>query len=190
MKPHSEMEDQQLADIEKPIITRREAIVFAALFLLLWAAPGIVILCTTIESKDSGPFGDTFGTVNALFSGAAFAGIIYTILLQKRELRLQRYGLELTRRELYRAATAQEKSEQALGVQASSLLLAAQINALTSRIEAYNFQIDDTQGRDQHLNNRLRAERHAMVGDLDRLLQKSNTIAFPPQPEHAPAGLA
>lgn len=31
-----------------------------------------------------------FGAVNSLFSGAAFAGITFTIFLQKRELQLQR----------------------------------------------------------------------------------------------------
>jgi hypothetical protein len=33
-----------------------------------------------------GQFGDKFGAVNALFSGFAFAGIIFTILLQRRDL--------------------------------------------------------------------------------------------------------
>lgn len=33
-----------------------------------------------------GQFGDKFGAINALFSGFAFAGIIFTILLQRRDL--------------------------------------------------------------------------------------------------------
>jgi hypothetical protein len=61
-----------------------------------------------------GSFGDMFGSINALFSGAALAGIIYTIFLQRRELQLQRRELELTRDELHRSAEAQEKSEAAL----------------------------------------------------------------------------
>jgi hypothetical protein len=48
----------------------------------------------------SGPFGDTFGGINALFSAFAFAGIIYTIFLQRKELRYQRWELEATREEL------------------------------------------------------------------------------------------
>jgi len=35
-------------------------------------------------------FGDMFGALNALFSGLAFGGIIYTIRQQKEELELQR----------------------------------------------------------------------------------------------------
>ncbi len=52
---------------------------------------------TDIESR--GLFGDKFGSINALFSGLAFAGIIFTIFLQKRELSLQREELEETRKE-------------------------------------------------------------------------------------------
>lgn len=44
-----------------------------------------------------GTFGDMFGSVNALFSGLAFVGIIMTILLQRKELILQRQELKDTR---------------------------------------------------------------------------------------------
>lgn len=59
---------------------------------------------TYIELKDlkpneRGTLGDMFGTVNALFSGLAFAGIIFTILLQRKELRYQRDELKETRAE-------------------------------------------------------------------------------------------
>jgi hypothetical protein len=47
-----------------------------------------------------GTFGDMFGGVNALFSGLAFAGVIYAIFLQRKELFLQRRELEQTREEL------------------------------------------------------------------------------------------
>jgi hypothetical protein len=48
---------------------------------------------------DPGAFGDMFGSINALFSGLAFAGIIITIILQSQELKEQRRELKLTRRE-------------------------------------------------------------------------------------------
>jgi len=37
-----------------------------------------------------GTFGDTFGVLNTLFSGLAFATLIITLFLQRRELELQR----------------------------------------------------------------------------------------------------
>lgn len=50
--------------------------------------------------EEQGQFGDQFGAVNALFSGLAFAGLIFTIILQKKELSLQREELADTRKEL------------------------------------------------------------------------------------------
>ncbi|HEY8964617.1 MAG TPA: putative phage abortive infection protein [Alphaproteobacteria bacterium] len=49
----------------------------------------------SLTSSDSakGEFGDRFGAINALFSGLAFAGLIYAIFLQRKEL-------EETRKEL------------------------------------------------------------------------------------------
>ncbi len=50
--------------------------------------------------SDRGTFGDLFGSVNALFSGLALAGIIMTILLQRLELKNQKEELQLTRDEM------------------------------------------------------------------------------------------
>jgi hypothetical protein len=47
-----------------------------------------------------GQFGDAFGLLSALFNGLAFAGLIITITLQSRELRLQRFELSATREEM------------------------------------------------------------------------------------------
>ncbi len=47
----------------------------------------------------AGQFGDMFGVANSLFSGLAFAGLVYTIILQRKELSLTRDELELTRGE-------------------------------------------------------------------------------------------
>jgi len=57
-----------------------------------------------ITGKDDfskpGAFGDSFGFVNSLFSGLAFAGVIYAILLQREELKLQRIDIEDSRKVL------------------------------------------------------------------------------------------
>jgi hypothetical protein len=62
------------------------------LILILQVAYGLWVLHSFGEPapKDMAPrgqFGDTFGTVNAFFTGAAFAGVIVTVLVQGRELR-------------------------------------------------------------------------------------------------------
>ena len=48
----------------------------------------------------SGTFGDTFGALNAIFSGLAFTGVIVTILIQRTELQNQRTELQLQRIEM------------------------------------------------------------------------------------------
>lgn len=59
------------------------------LWLFGWVIAGV--------QDNPSEFGDQFGGVNALFSGLAFAGVIYAILLQKEELVLQRFELQQTR---------------------------------------------------------------------------------------------
>ena len=44
--------------------------------------------------------GDAFGAVNALFSGLAFAGLIYTMIMQRQELEMQRKELAAQRKEM------------------------------------------------------------------------------------------
>ncbi len=78
---------------KRPVKT---AIIIAVLVAIVWLGLGYY----ASNQKDPGTFGDMFGGVNALFSGLAFAGLIYAILLQRVELRLQRTELEATRREL------------------------------------------------------------------------------------------
>ncbi|MBU2103599.1 hypothetical protein KKD95_01140 [Patescibacteria group bacterium] len=106
----------------------------------------IIYLCLTTsfypDLANRGLFGDSFGALNALFSGFAFLGIIYTIILQSQELGLQRKELELTRAELKRAAEAQEASGEALTKQAASLKITAKLNGLNSRLQYYNTLIE------------------------------------------------
>jgi hypothetical protein len=73
----------------------------------------ILILILTFEwdkvvSALGIPSGDIYNSLSALFSGLAFAGVIYAILLQRNELELQRKELRQTRKELERTAAAQE----------------------------------------------------------------------------------
>lgn len=82
------------------------------------------------ELLNRGLFGDMFGGINAVFSGLAFLGVIYAIIIQREELKLQREELALTRDELKRSAQAQENSERALLKQAESLKQTAKLNGL------------------------------------------------------------
>lgn len=81
--------------------------------LIFWLLNAL--LCFFFDK--SGIFGDQFGAINALFSGFAFIGLIYTILQQHKSLELQRKDLEnqfeelkLNRKEL--ELTRKEMEEQ------------------------------------------------------------------------------
>jgi len=57
--------------------------VYVAFFaMLLWDVP----LSAVFDKVRDGTFGDSFGTLNTLFSGFAFSGIIITILMQRSDL--------------------------------------------------------------------------------------------------------
>ncbi|MBO6794732.1 MAG: hypothetical protein JJ895_12545 [Balneolaceae bacterium] len=71
-------------------------IVVLIMVLLLWSANYFILN----DNSQKGVYGDMFGAVNALFSGFAFVGVIYAILLQRKELELQRIELAQTREEL------------------------------------------------------------------------------------------
>ena len=78
----------------------RTPAILAKIVIILWLVAWIVALLYKDTWTERGQLGDMFGAVNALFSGLAFAGIIYTILLQRVELKAQRKELRLNMEEL------------------------------------------------------------------------------------------
>ncbi len=88
-----------MSEGEKPNEKNRSFInisVIVTLFIIgLWLLTGYLL----IDEEERGSIGDMFGSVNAIFSGLALAGIILTILLQRKELGLQRDALKATREE-------------------------------------------------------------------------------------------
>lgn len=72
--------------------------------------------------------------VNALFSGLAFATLIFTVFLQRREL-------QETRKELTRTAAAQEASEKALKAQAEASEQSAHLAAINFLLSHYQAEL-------------------------------------------------
>lgn len=115
------------------------AAVVAASLIWLW----LRLTCYAIQLfpgddplDQAAKLGDTFNVVNSLFSAMAFGGIIWTILLQRQELRLQREELEATREELRKSAEAQEKSQAALSEQVQWMSLTPYLTAVMARRHA------------------------------------------------------
>lgn len=100
-------------------------------FVVIWVLIGI----TPKVADKPGEFGDMFGMVNSLFSGAALLGLIYTVTLQMHEIYLQREELKLTRDELKKSAEAQKDSAEALTLQVLISAITAQLSTHISRRE-------------------------------------------------------
>ena len=82
-------------------------IIAISITIIVWALSFFLLF---LDSTSRGTFGDMFGTVNALFSGLAFAGLIVTLIMQYEELGLQRKELAQTNEEL--AAQREEFATQ------------------------------------------------------------------------------
>jgi hypothetical protein len=124
----------------------------------------------SVAQAQRGQFGDMFGGLNAIFSAMAFAVLIYTMWLQRTELRLQREELHETRAELARQATAQEKSEQALTHQLKAMT--AHAEAATAQVQAMRALAEATKEQVRHERDLAEASRK----QADALNNLANTI--------------
>jgi hypothetical protein len=80
--------------------TKLQNVLFPILILLIVLLLMLINWLWLKDMDDRGTFGDMFGGVNALFSGLAFAGVIYAILLQRHDLELQRVELRGQREQM------------------------------------------------------------------------------------------
>lgn len=120
-------------------------LIVAILFVsLIWASIFLLNIWLLYEKDDfnGGTLGDSFGTVNALFSGLAFAFLIYTAYLQKEELKLQRKELQDNRAELKRSADAHNELVE-LTMRQNELMIQQNRLMLNINIEKLHPQFDD-----------------------------------------------
>lgn len=68
---------------------RTPLLVWIGVVLTLWLISAAVIVSSFQSWPERGQFGDTFGAVNSLFSGLAFAGVVLALLLQNHGLSQQ-----------------------------------------------------------------------------------------------------
>lgn len=122
------------------------ALISAIIIIVVQILIGFTVYKLMPDWASRGQFGDVFGVANALFSGLAFAGLIYAILLQREDLSLQRNELELTRKELERSAAAQEQSEIALKIQAASASQSAKLTTINFLLNHYKAELDAARG--------------------------------------------
>jgi hypothetical protein len=132
-------EDTKVQEVKFiPLFIKLAGVILIAWFLfplLLLAAESIGFVEYIKPSGENGAFGlmgDSFGSLNALFSGLALAGVIVAIILQSKE---QRIEFQDNRKELKRAADAQENTIEVLKTTAWTNAIVAQLNALAEEIK-------------------------------------------------------
>lgn len=102
---------------------------------------GWFLVWSLVPPGEWGTFGDVYGAVvGTLFAGLAFAGLILTVHLQRREL-------AETREELKRTADAQVEAHRALATQAEMMRMAAEANAVSALLNTAGKTVPLSDGR-------------------------------------------
>ncbi len=114
--------------------------------VLLWFFNGFIYPLMVKSVEFRALTGDSFGSVNALFSGLAFAGLIYTIFMQREELALQRAELAMQREQM--RETKNEIAKQAVmqEAQVKAMIAQIQVTAFQTEINALQLEINPKEG--------------------------------------------
>lgn len=140
-----------------------------------WLGSGLFIYWAWDDSQ-RGTIGDMFGAVNALFAGLAFAGIIFTIAMQRRDLELQRRTIEIQtvelkmqRAETARSADQLESQRKLLNYQ----LTVAHVNELISlkNKKIGYLKLHSNKDNGEHV--------YAGMSALTEVVRRKKTVGFP-----------
>lgn len=148
----------------------RALIISFVVVIIIWAGSGVVIYYWGQNWSERGTMGDMFGVINALFSGLAFAGLIFTIIMQRQEIITNREEIEMNRKELHKSVRAQQKTQQALQDQAKQTHLTAWVNAMSTVINYYNTQITNPNNPPEMIE-KARKKRRALIIQIDGLIE-------------------
>src|SRR6056300_967506 len=147
--------------------------VLVGLTFAVWFFSGLAIIYFIEDWGDRGTFGDLFGAVNALFSGLAFAGLLYSLLENKRQIMAQQEELMLNRQELLKARKIQEKTEKAIEAQVSQMKNTARLSGLNTLVNYFTAKINDSNSTDDEIQLAKEKRREA-IREIDRLIKWAN----------------
>lgn len=119
--------------------TKRLTVLMVAVFILITAVWGVSYWAISARyGMPSTPsdVGQMFGAIGALFSGWAFCGVLWAILLQRKAIDIQREDLRATLVEMKQAREAHEESAENLRAQVEAMRLYSRVQALTTLINA------------------------------------------------------
>ena len=93
-------------------IKPKSLFLLAFVVFIVWTVGCIILVWarTDMTWAEKGTIGDSFGMVNSLFAGLAFAGVLFTLYLQKRAIDIQNEQIKLQNDQI---RNQQEQSDQA-----------------------------------------------------------------------------
>lgn len=128
-------------------------ILYAA--LLLWVTSPI----DKLTIANAGVFGDSFGVLTSLFSALAFAGVAFTLAMQKEQIETQNKELQIQKNE----ATENRKEMQKQGFE----------NTFFQMIKLHNQIVSDISTTIKTLSGTEAVDGRAVIGDFLRRLKIS-----------------
>ncbi len=144
-------------------------VILVFIVVIIWLFSAIGITTYLDDWSDRGTFGDLFGAVNALFSGLAFAALIYTIVLQRDEISQNRKEIIHNRKELAKNAKLQQKAQHILVEQVAQTHLSAKMNAMRTLVDYYNNQIANPNSPPEVIT-KAKMKRKLIIRQIDDLI--------------------
>lgn len=102
---------------------------------IVWAASYVLITRLFGNPQSPSDVGNLFAAIGALFSGWAFCGILWAILLQRKALKLQHEDLKATLEEIKQSREAHQESAEAQHTQLEMTRLQIRTSILKTLIE-------------------------------------------------------
>lgn len=143
----------------------------AIVVIVLEVVSTLVIYKFSKDWSIASNFGESFGAANSLFSGLALAGIVCTLLLQKKALEEQRAQFLKADEESLRTQSDRAKTHEMLYKQVEALNRAVEIHAIQLYIQHLEQQIKHT-----HDKQPLLTEKERCFGKLKKLLEEDKGI--------------
>lgn len=91
--------------MNQKIFKVKDLILIVIIIIIIWAVSGIILM----DIDERGTLGDMFGVVTSLFTGLALAGLIISIILQRKEVSIQKEELIESRVEFIKQNTILSK---------------------------------------------------------------------------------
>lgn len=153
-------------------------IVVFVVVTVVWLVSFFILSSLFGSPSGSGTAGDLFGAVGALFSGWAFVGVLWAILLQRKSLQLQHDDLKATLEEMKQAREAHEETAENLRKQSETIKIQTRVDILRTLIET-PLQIDANRFLDRYAQD-ISTERAALADNVKELSKILNSLQEKP----------